>query len=73
MTDEEILEQMVDQERDSIDFRDLPPKKLYVFPTLQFNVVGMREDELTFLNMLKFFEQTGNISGIKLATGYLNL
>ena len=46
--------------------------KVYIVPTLQMNLIKYREDELTFLKMLKSIIANKN-SKLKLATGYLNL
>lgn len=34
--------------------------RVFIFPTLQLNVVNYREDENTFLDLLKFFSKTEN-------------
>ena len=47
--------------------------RVFIFPTLQMNVVNYREDEHTVLEMLKTFAKDGGLSKIKLATGYFNL
>lgn len=48
--------------------------RVFIFPTLQADVIGFREDETTFTSMLKFFSDPKNgLSKMKLATGYLNL
>lgn len=44
------------------------PGRVFLFPTLQMDVVNYREDEELFLKLLK--EHNGDL---RLATGYLNL
>ena len=43
--------------------------RVFIFPTLQMNVINYREDEDLFKLLLK----TNGISKLKLATGYFNL
>ena len=47
--------------------------RVFIFPTLQLNVVGFREDETVFTDLLKFYIENGQLSKVMLATGYLNL
>lgn len=47
--------------------------KVYIVPTLQMNLIKYREDENTFLLMLKKLIAANQNSRLKLATGYLNL
>ena len=47
--------------------------RVFIFPTLQMNVVNYREDEQTLLELLKMFGKDDGLSKIKLATGYFNL
>jgi len=47
--------------------------KVYIVPTLQMNVINYREDEHTFLVMLKKLVTAEPQNRLKLATGYLNL
>ena len=47
--------------------------KVFIVPTLQMNVINYREDEHTFLSLLKKLVMGKENSKLKLATGYLNL
>ena len=47
--------------------------KVYIVPTLQMNLIKYREDEHTFLAMLKKLVTAEPQNRLKLATGYLNL
>ena len=51
--------------------------KVYIVPTLQMNVINYREDEQTFLQMLRQLvlsdAAASSDTRLKLATGYLNL
>ena len=47
--------------------------KVYIVPTLQMNLIKYREDEQTFLTMLKKLVLEKPNARMKLATGYLNL
>lgn len=48
--------------------------RVFIFPTLQFNTIGFREDETTFMGLLRFLKLKENgLQGLKMATGYLNL
>ena len=47
--------------------------KVYIVPSLQLNVIGYREDEHTFLEMLRQVIVAGSDTRLRLATGYLNL
>ena len=47
--------------------------KVYIVPTLQMNCIKYREDEHTFLAMLKKLVTAEPQNRLKLATGYLNL
>lgn len=48
--------------------------RVFIFPTLQMNVVNYREDEDTLLALLKYFSDPKNgLNNFKLATGYFNL
>jgi len=65
---------MVNREKQQREGSKLPGGKVYLFPTLQFNVVGLREDEETFLKVLDSFrEDSGSLASLRMATGYLNL
>ena len=46
--------------------------RVFIFPTLQMNVINYREEEDFFLRFLKYLSTNSN-SSLKLATGYLNL
>jgi len=47
---------------------------VFIFPTLQFNVIGFREDSTTFTSLLKYFQNPENgLKALKMSTGYLNL
>jgi len=48
------------------------PGKAYIVPTLQMNVVNYREDEETFLAMIRSVLD-GDKAMVRLGTGYLNL
>ncbi len=43
--------------------------RVFLFPTLQMNVINYREDEQIFLKLLKELSS----GDLRLATGYLNL
>ena len=47
--------------------------KVYIVPTLQMNLIKYREDEHTFLNMIKTLISSNQNARLKIATGYLNL
>jgi len=46
--------------------------RVFIFPTLQMNVINYREDEDSLLRLLTHFA-FGGLSRFKLATGYFNL
>ena len=47
--------------------------KVYIVPTLQMNLIGYREDEQTFSEILKRIIVADPNTRLRLATGYLNL
>lgn len=76
MPDDLIMRKIVENEKKNQenDEKEFLPGRVFIFPTLQFNVVGFREDETTFTELLKFLKNSENgLEKLKLATGYLNL
>jgi CDP-diacylglycerol--glycerol-3-phosphate 3-phosphatidyltransferase len=48
--------------------------RVFIFPTLQMNVINYREDENLLLTMFKHFsDQANGLKTLKMATGYFNL
>ena len=74
-SDEIIIDKLTlteeDQGKEGDD--DKEAGKVYIVPTLQMNVINYREDEHTFLAMLKDLLLASPEMRMKLATGYLNL
>ena len=60
-------------EDDGESYAQADAGKVYIVPTLQMNLIKYREDENTFLLMLKKLIAANQNSRLKLATGYLNL
>ena len=72
LPDDLILRKIVEKEKSSE--QNDQNGRVFIFPTLQFNIVGFREDETTFTELLKFMQDpANNLKCLKLATGYLNL
>jgi phosphatidylserine/phosphatidylglycerophosphate/cardiolipin synthase-like enzyme len=63
---------MVREEKAKRETADLPAGPVYLFPTLQFPLCDVLEDEKCFLALLKTLQEEG-LSKLRLATGYLNL
>ena len=71
-----MLQKMVEKQKDENQNNDEknPGGRVFIFPTMQFNTIGFREDETCFLELLKFYQKKENsLSRLRLATGYLNL
>ena len=75
--DEYVMNRLVEKQKKIKQDEQLPEVengRVFIFPSLQFNVIGFREDETTFTALLKFFQTPGNgLQKLQLATGYLNL
>lgn len=64
----QFLEEAGFQQRKTEYAKPQEAGRVFLFPTLQMNVVNYREDEELFLKLLKEIK-----GGLKMATGYLNL
>jgi len=68
------IEKNIKKSKESQKLEDLPSGPVYIFPTLQFPVTGLHEDEACFHSLLKHFtDPANNMSKLRMATGYLNL
>jgi CDP-diacylglycerol--glycerol-3-phosphate 3-phosphatidyltransferase len=72
-----VLNRLVEKQKkikQDEQLKEVPDGRVFIFPSLQFNVIGFREDEVTFTELLKFFQTPGSgLQKLQLATGYLNL
>jgi hypothetical protein len=58
LPDEYILNKIVSHSKKSADNRNAG--RVFIFPTLQMNVVNFREDEETLYNLFKFYSNDEN-------------
>eukprot|EP00347_Sterkiella_histriomuscorum_P003103 403365574 len=73
LSDEYILNKIVQINKKNTQVEQ-DDGRVFIFPTLQMNVIDYREDENLFLGLLKYYSQpNNNLKHIQLATGYLNL
>ncbi len=72
LPDEYILNHIVSMSKKKSTTED-PSSRVFIFPTLQMNVVNYREDEDTLLRLLTDYSKNGQLKTLKLATGYFNL
>lgn len=71
LSDEYILQKIVKMSKKPKE-ESCTGDRVFIFPTLQMNVINYREEEDFFLKFLKYLSTNSN-SSLKLATGYLNL
>lgn len=73
LPDEYILEKIVGMSKKPSISESDTNDRVFIVPTLQMNVINYREDEDILINLLKEFSANGELSCLKLATGYFNL